>query len=67
MVSDGDALGSLVRVGSIGLARAFNCVTSNDNARIERESRCNCLFLGQPMDLVPVYRLLEETVTSELF
>lgn len=29
--------------------RAFNCVTSNDNARIERESRCNCLLLGQPI------------------
>lgn len=44
-----------------------NCVTSNDDedARIGKESRCNCLFLGQPIRRRR--RPVEEAVTSELF
>jgi len=43
-----------------------NCVTPNDdeNTRIGKESRCNCLFLGRP---IRRRRPVEEAVTSELF
>jgi len=42
-----------------------NCVTSNDDedVRVDKESRCNCLFLGRNRRRRPV----EEAVTSELF